>query len=327
MIAEMKQIIYRICMCVMVSTCFVTAGCKDNFEDLEREYHAIDVEYSDMPLRLVSTIWAIDGTGGRFHCTINADEHVSWQITELPSWLTFSQTRGTGSAEITYSVTENPSTSTERAAYFTLESTSKEHSIKIPYYARQYVQQETFAVDLGLSVKWASCNVGAVEPDEYGKYYAWGETEEKSDYSWKTYKWCNGDSYSITKYNSTDDKETLDLEDDVAHVMWGGKWRMPTKNEWEELRKKCSWKQTIQNGHDGYKVIGPNGNSIFLPATGYRRYTYTSSPIFDGYYWSATLYPHDKENEYAYEFYFYNKSLFITNRIRCEGIPVRPVTD
>ena len=151
------------------------------------------------------------------------------------------------------------------------------------------------AVDLGLSVKWASCNVGASKPEEYGGFYAWGETEEKSDYNWKTYKWCNYSYFSMTKYctdsddGHVDNKTVLDPEDDVAHVKWGGSWRMPTKDEIEELHDKCSWTWTTLNGVNGCMVTGPNGNSIFLPAAGVHRGPKLYVIGNYGHYWSSSL--------------------------------------
>ena len=151
------------------------------------------------------------------------------------------------------------------------------------------------AVDLGLSVKWASCNVGAESPEEYGGYYAWGETEEKTNYSWSTYKWCNGSYDSQTKYctsssyGTVDNKTTLDPEDDVAHVKWGGNWRMPTCAEQDELRDSCTWTWTTVNGVNGYRVTGPNGNSIFLPAAGYRYGEDVDGRGSHCNFWSATL--------------------------------------
>jgi hypothetical protein len=120
--------------------------------------------------------------------------------------------------------------------------------------------------------------VDASKPEEYGGYYAWGEVETKTDYSWETYKWCNGTANTLTKYcnNSeygyngyTDDKYVLDPEDDVAHVKWGGDWRMPTREELKELTEACSWTREIRDSIDGVKITGPNGNSIFIPAAGY----------------------------------------------------------
>ena len=152
------------------------------------------------------------------------------------------------------------------------------------------------AVDLGLSVKWASCNVGATKPEEYGDYFAWGETKPKKVYSWDTYKYCNGTYNTLTKYNGKSDfgrvdyKKTLDAQDDAATVNWGGAWRMPTKAEQDELREKCKWVWTTLNGVEGYKVIGPNGNSIFLPAAGCKREGGVYSLASGGNYWSNSLY-------------------------------------
>ena len=144
-------------------------------------------------------------------------------------------------------------------------------------------------VDLGLpsGIKWATCNVGANSPEEYGGFYVWGETEEKEDYGWETYKWCNGSDESFTKYctnrylGTVDNKTVLDPEDDVAHVKWGGDWRMPTTEEQEELRNECTWEWTALNGVNGYRVTGPNGNSIFLPVL--------VDYNVDTWYWSSSL--------------------------------------
>ncbi|MBR5532185.1 MAG: T9SS C-terminal target domain-containing protein, partial [Bacteroidales bacterium] len=127
-------------------------------------------------------------------------------------------------------------------------------------------------VDLGLpsGIKWATCNVGANSPEDYGDYFAWGETEPKDYYDWSTYKYCNGSYDIMTKYftdsdyGTVDNKTTLELTDDAAHVNWGGNWRMPTKAEQDELRNtdNCTWEWTTLNGVEGYKVISKkNGNS------------------------------------------------------------------
>lgn len=133
-------------------------------------------------------------------------------------------------------------------------------------------------VGLGLpsGIKWATCNVGAKKPEDYGGYYAWGETEEKKVYDWSNYKWCDGGQYALTKYctNSiygvVDDKTVLDPLDDVANVKMGERWRIPTLEEQEELLNCCVWQWTALNGVNGYKVTGPSGYSIFLPAAGDR---------------------------------------------------------
>lgn len=188
-------------------------------------------------------------------------------------------------------------------------------------------------VDLGLpsGLKWATCNVGASSPEEYGGYYAWGETEEKSDYGWDTYKWCKGSFTSMTKYctdssyGTVDGKTLLEPSDDVAHVKWGGSWRMPTHDEMEELRTNCTWKWTSQNGVKGQFVTGPNGNSIFLPAAGGRGGAGLYGRGSDGYYWSASLL--EGSSGYAYYLYFYVGGHGWRYYGRCLGLSVRPVTD
>lgn len=186
-------------------------------------------------------------------------------------------------------------------------------------------------VDLGLNVKWATCNVGAESPEVYGGYYAWGETEEKTIYDWSTYKWCNG-SYDTqmkyctsSSYGTVDDKTVLDPEDDAAAANWGSPWRMPTRSEIEELIDNCIWSWTIQNGVNGYKVTGPNGNSIFLPAAGYRYGTEVKYRGSYGYYWSGTLREHLHYR--AYHLFFRSGDHDWSGNDRDYGYTVRPVTE
>ncbi len=198
------------------------------------------------------------------------------------------------------------------------------------------------AVDLGLpsGLKWATCNVGATKPEEYGDYFAWGETEPKSYYWWDTYKffasgyWLD-DNIKVNKYCSEssywdsedpmDYKTVLDPEDDAAHVNWGGSWRMPTKAEWGELINKCSWTSTTLNNVDGRLVTGPNGNSIFLPAAGLG----LDDSILDsgvlGLYGSSSLFPGNQIR--AWNFFFRSDELFTTVYDRYYGASVRPVTE
>lgn len=188
------------------------------------------------------------------------------------------------------------------------------------------------AVDLGLSVKWATCNVGASKPEDYGDYYAWGETTTKSDYSLETYKWCKGTLYTMTKYctisnsGTVDNRTTLTSSDDVATVKWGSKWRMPTKEEMQELNEDCTWTWTTQNGVNGMKVTGPNGNSIFLPAAGYRNSTDFHRSGSHGCYWSATLV---EAVSYGASGLFFKSgySTWSKGDYRYFGRTVRPVSD
>ena len=186
-------------------------------------------------------------------------------------------------------------------------------------------------VDLGLSVKWATCNVGATKPEEYGDYFAWGETEPKSIYDWSTYKWCNGSYNTLTKYNNNssygtvDNKTTLDLSDDAARANWGGSWRMPTDAELTELREQCTWTWTTQNGVEGYKVVSKtNGNSIFLPARHVDIGDCWDCINVLGNYWSSSL--HMDSQTCAYELYFDSRvGVLHSVNLRYYGQSVRPV--
>lgn len=191
-------------------------------------------------------------------------------------------------------------------------------------------------VNLGLpsGIKWASCNIGAEKPEEYGNYYAWGEVLPKEDYSWATYKYANGASDKLTKYCNqesygdngfTDNKTTLEPEDDAARVNWGGSWRMPTAAEWDELRDNCTWTWTTQNGINGYQVTSKtNSNSIFLPAAGYRGDTYLNYHVGRyGDYWYSSLY--EGYPDHAWSLGFYSDDVAGYYDSRYNGRSVRPV--
>ncbi len=186
-------------------------------------------------------------------------------------------------------------------------------------------------VDLGLpsGLLWATCNVGANKPEDYGNYYAWGETETKSYYDWNTYKWCNGgDCDNLTKYNTdssygtVDNKTVLDPEDDAARANWGGAWRMPTREEMHELYDNCTWEWTTQNGVNGIKFTGSNGNSIFLPAAGYRYGTSLDYAGSIGGYWSSSLCADYSVG--ACNLYFDSDDVDVDDDSRSYGQSVRP---
>lgn len=186
-------------------------------------------------------------------------------------------------------------------------------------------------VDLGLpsGALWATCNVGASSPEEAGGYYAWGEIEKKDSYSWENYKWCDGTAptatnMSLTKYcdrggyGTMDGKISLELEDDVAHVKWGGSWHIPTEAEILELINNCEHEWTTVNNVGGMTFRGANGNSIFIPAAGSGE---------EGEYWSTTLGNHSRTIPY-FNFYkntidLYEGELYNTQRYR--GFTIRPV--
>ena len=185
-------------------------------------------------------------------------------------------------------------------------------------------------VDLGLSVKWATFNVGASKPEDYGDYFAWGETMPKDIYSWTNYKWCDGTQNNMTKYNATDGKTTLEPADDAATVNWGDDWRMPTKAEMQELFDNCTWTEETHHAINGYLVTGPNGNSIFLPKAGFYNYDdfgeSLQKPNHSLYYWTNTIY--DSGSIYAWDLVknglWNDNGIYNTRRL---GFPIRPVYD
>lgn len=168
-------------------------------------------------------------------------------------------------------------------------------------------------VDLGLSVKWATCNVGAYTPGDYGNYYAWGETSTKSHYDNSA---SYGKSWSYIGGNSSRDAATAN---------WGGSWRMPTKAEFQELKDNCTWTWTTQNGKNGYKVTGPNGQSIFLPAAGFGYGSSIGNVGEDGYYWSSTA--GESYTGSACLLWFIGNNVMVDWSDRNEGYSVRPVLE
>jgi hypothetical protein len=180
-------------------------------------------------------------------------------------------------------------------------------------------------VDLGLSVKWATCNVGADKPGDLGDYYAWGELEPKESYTWENYRFGVGEELpffksKLSKYNTdrnrgvVDNKTTLDLVDDVANVRWGGSWRMPTLEEWTELRQNCTWTVDSINGVKGLRATsnkpGYTDRSIFLP---------------EADYWSSSL--HELAPLDALGIPIGEQKLLMLDLVieRERGCPVRPV--
>ena len=201
-----------------------------------------------------------------------------------------------------------------------------------PYPIPQAVDMGT--VVNGKTIKWASFNLGAGKPEEYGDYFAWGETAPKENYHMSTYKWCNGSYSTFTKYNTkssygtVDNKTVLEPEDDVASVKLGGKWRMPTDAEWTELRTMCTWTWTDNyngTGVAGRIVSATNGNSIFLPAAGGRNDTYLNGAGSYGNYWSSSLNTAGPDD--AYDVVFSSDNVDRLDDDRNDGLSVRPVSE
>lgn len=197
------------------------------------------------------------------------------------------------------------------------------------------------AIDLGLSVMWSYCNIGATDSNDYGYYFAWGEIEPKNSYEWNCYQWCNGTYKVITKYNmdssqeTYDGKATLSQYDDAAQQIWGGDWRMPTKEEFQELVDKCTWTY----GFGGYRITGPNGNSIWLPFSGFRKgeivfaedgkiESGTNSQGTEGYLWATAVNESNPMYASAFTYRKYNnitQSYVFDNMTRKDGLAIRPV--
>lgn len=225
----------------------------------------------------------------------------------------------------------------ENLSYYFCFKASNAYSSKIhkQHYTFQTVASHSSYVDLGLSVKWATCNLGAENPEEFGEYYSWGEVNPKEYYSWNTYKYCSGSKTTLNKYcysnayGNVDNKTKLDATDDAAHVNLGGAYRMPTDSERDELIENCVWKWTTRNGVNGYSVTGPNGKSIFLPAAGVMEGDNSAESGKAGYYWTSSLYVDiaDPHPYYGLCVFFEDGEVGKYGVTRHSGISIRPVYD
>ena len=178
------------------------------------------------------------------------------------------------------------------------------------------------AIDLGLpsGTKWASWNVGASAPEEYGGFYAWGETEEKDYYAWDSYRHYDGSWDTCIDIGY----DIAGTEYDVAHVKWGGSWRMPTKAQLDELIECCTITWTSQESVNGTLVTGPNGATIFLPAAGVRGYDDHYNEGWCGHYWLSSLFYGDEDSA-NYLYYFSDLWFYDSYEERFYGLSVRPV--
>ena len=243
--------------------------------------------------------------------SILVDSNFEYDIATDADWVTLSKTATGVVVKASYNVSDS------RTANVTISSTKYNLSGKVISILQQAFELE--AVDLGLSVKWATCNVGANSPEEYGDYFAWGEISPKDSYTEDN---CSTCGVSMTDISGNP-------QYDAATANWGGAWRMPTQAEIRELYASCTWEWTTFNGVNGGLVTGPNGNSIFLPADGYRYGTSSTNVGSVGYYWSST--PGGDDGNYAYYLSFYGDggghSRGYGSHYRYYGWSVRPVLE
>lgn len=190
-------------------------------------------------------------------------------------------------------------------------------------------------VDLGLpsGTLWATCNVGADKPEDYGDYFAWGETQPKDYYDWNTYQYCNGSENTLIKYcdisyygyNGFTDTLTILLpEDDAAASNWGDGWRMPSEEQWDELKTNTTITRTTENGVNGWCFTGSNGNSVFLPAAGHHQVDELCHEGYTGNYWSRSLAIYESIS--ARQLGLFTDVCSIGYGERRGGLSVRPVT-
>ena len=241
-------------------------------------------------------------------------------------------------------IEDNKTTDGSGVGSFTSNLSNLEHNTT--YYVRAYATNEvgtaygeevsfttlerTFEngheyVDLGLSVKWATCNVGATTPEEYGDYFAWGETTTKETYDYDNCPTYGLSTSELQSQGYIDNEGNLTAQYDAATANWGGNWRMPTYAELSELNTQCTWEWINENDFKGYKVTGPNGNSIFLPAAGYRGGSSLYSAGGSGYCWSSA--PIENNDYSAYDLYFNSSNHIVGSDSRYYGQSVRPILE
>ena len=250
-------------------------------------------------------------------CVVSVTSPYSWEADAKCDWIALHSSSGiAGTRDLKFVVKKNV-VMEEREGVIVVENE------KMGLYAELYVVQSAYErnangyewVDLGLSVMWATCNVGADSPEEKGSYFAWGEIAPKSSYT---------EANSLT-YKKKMEDIAGNSEYDAATANWGGGWRMPTLAEMEELLNDCAWVWTTQDGVNGVSVMGSNGNSIFLPAAGYRTKTSTYGVGADGDYWSSTP---AESSDLSAHYIFFSQWRQVTDYFnRDYGRSVRPVIE
>lgn len=253
--------------------------------------------------------------------SISVDATAEWKFSTLDTWIHCSRELN----NLKISVDENKEIySVERTGYVNVSCGTASVNLKVIQIA-QPMKDGHECVDLGLpsGLLWATYNVGASSDEEFGDYFAWGETETKETFEWENYKYGYDQTFHrCSKYNVQDGKRTLEPSDDVAVTKWGGSWHMPTLSEMEELIKECTYEWTNINGINGMKFIGKNKNILFMPAS----FGLNNSQM---YYWTSTA-NSDYSAKVMLSALMANTGkyhLSTTDFPRFTGYPVRPVAD
>ena len=241
---------------------------------------------------------------------------VCWSTSPNPTISNSKTTNGTGTGSFTSNITGLTANTIYYVRAYATNSKGTAYGEEKSFTTNGSINGRNW-VDLGLpsGTKWATCNVGASRPHEYGNYYAWGETTTKASYN----------QYNSVTYGQQMSDISGNATYDAARANWGSTWRMPTKTEMEELENNCTWTWTTQSGVNGMRVTGPNGNSIFLPATGYCGGSSHDRVGELGYYWSST--PNESDTNLACSLYFYTGRHYVIWGNRIPGYTVRPVSD
>lgn len=297
-------------------------------------------------LGIVLSTWLYELASNAQTIEISVQSNVQYQIELFGDWIRQKGTKGLVTDKLCFDVEENK-TYDAREGTITIKANQGNMTEQVIAVKQNAKPIPAGAVDLGMVITrddgssyrlfWAECNLGASMPEEYGDYFAWGEVEPKTEYSWANYKWGNYYKNSLTKYNNessrgyVDNKMVLDPEDDAAHVILGKNWRMPTIEELYELNASGKFNRTwtTQNGVIGNLYTSSiNGNSIFLPSSGHREISYSDDSGIGWFYWGSTL-----NKEYSsYAAWIYANRENKTFELSCWGsrylgLPIRPVTE
>lgn len=288
----------------------------------------VTVKQEKPVLTVEKTEYTVGPDGGTLEIAVQTN--VEFEVKPDADWIHYTETKALSDKTVVLAIDKNGGTDGRSGA---VKISQKGGTLSIMIAIAQFGIPEG-AVDLGLSVLWAECNLGASRPEESGDYFAWGETEPKDDYTWETYKWGGpwrgSSSLSLTKYSrSVDQKEKLEPDDDAAHVNLGGNWRMPTLVEIRELINRCKWEWTDDYNGTGVRgvivtsrVEGYTDKSIFFPARLSDSSDAASRDSYFGSYWASTL---GSYSENAFYLYFNYLRFRHTESIRWHGRFVRPV--